>query len=384
MEHYDYLIIGGGMAADAAIRGIREVDEQGTIALVSAESDPPYNRPPLSKGLWKGKPLEKIWLKSEMHGVELRLNCRVDRIDPHAKRVMTEDGEILSYSKLLLATGGRPRRRPGNDENLLYYRTVADYRRLNELVKHHDEFTVVGGSFIGAEIAAALAMNGKQVRLVLRGETINENLFPREIGEFLNKLYLEKGVELITGQDVTAIGRCGHSLMVKTRGRNGTGTHEFQAEAVVAGLGIVPNVELAQDAGLYIDNGIWVDEFLRASSPDIYAAGDVASFHHPVLGQRRVEHEDNALAMGKHAGRNMAGAAERYTHIPYFYADLFHVGYEAVGALDSRMELVIEWVRPFEEGTIYYRAHGRVRGVLYWNIFGQVERGRELILSEAS
>ncbi len=381
MQHYDYLIIGGGMTADAAIRGIREVDAHATIGLVSAESDPPYNRPPLSKGLWKGKPLDKIWLKTERHGVEMRLNCHIERIHPDSKRVITEDGEVLSYGKLLLATGGRPRLLPGSDENLLYYRTAKDYRRLRELTERHDKFTVVGGGFIGAEIAAALAMNGKQVRLIIRGDTINDHLFPHEIGQFLNNLYRQKGVELISGQDVTAIGRCDNRLMVKTRGRNGQSTHEFEAEAVVAGIGIVPNAELARDAGLYVDNGIWVDEFLRTSNPNIYAAGDVASFHHPVLGRRRVEHEDNALTMGRHAGRNMAGAAERYAHIPYFYSDLFEVGYEAVGELDADAEKVVDWVKPFEEGTIYYRKDERVRGVLYWNRWGQVDEGRKLILS---
>ena len=143
------------------------------------------------------------------------------------------------------------------------------------------------------------------------------------------------------------------------------------------------NVELAQRAGLYVDDGIWVDEYLRTTAPDVYAAGDVASFHNPSLGQRRrFEHEDNANAMGRAAGRNMAGALEKYHYLPYFYSDLFDFGYEAVGEMDPAAEQIMEWKRPFEQGTIYYVRRGRVRGVLYWNDFGQVDAGRALIAGQ--
>lgn len=146
------------------------------------------------------------------------------------------------------------------------------------------------------------------------------------------------------------------------------------------GLGIEPNIELAQASGLAVDNGIVVDAYLRTSHPAIYAAGDVAAFEQTALGKRmRVEHEDNANSMGRHAGRNMAGMDAPYHHLPFFYSDLFDVGYEAVGELDARLDTVTDWREPYREGVIYYLETGRVRGVLLWNIWGHIEAARELI-----
>src|SRR5206468_1153756 len=155
---------------------------------------------------------------------------------------------------------------------------------------------------------------------------------------------------------------------------------EITVDNVVAGLGIQPNIDLAKSAGLKVTDGIVVDEFLRATHPDIYAAGDVAAFLNPALSKRiRVEHEDNANTMGRHAGRNMAGKSEPYNHLPFFYSDLFELGYEAVGELDARLETVADWKTPFREGVIYYLREGRVRGVLLWNVWGQVDAARQLI-----
>jgi 3-phenylpropionate/trans-cinnamate dioxygenase ferredoxin reductase component len=155
---------------------------------------------------------------------------------------------------------------------------------------------------------------------------------------------------------------------------------EVVVDGVVAGIGIEPNVDLAKAAGLEVDNGIIVDEFLRTSHPHIYAAGDVAAFYSPALAKRiRVEHEDNANSMGRLAGRNMTGKSEPYHHLPSFYSDLFELGYEAVGEVDSRLETVADWKEPNEEGVIYYVQHGRVRGVLLWNVWEQVEAARRLI-----
>jgi 3-phenylpropionate/trans-cinnamate dioxygenase ferredoxin reductase component len=155
---------------------------------------------------------------------------------------------------------------------------------------------------------------------------------------------------------------------------------ELIGEVVVAGLGIVPGVELAEEAALDVDNGILVDEFCRTSHPDIYAAGDVANFANPALGARiRVEHEDNANTMGRVAGLNMAGRATPYHHLPFFYSDLFDLGYEAVGDVDARLETVADWKEQFREGVVYYLKSGRVRGVLLWNTWGQVDHARALI-----
>jgi len=167
---------------------------------------------------------------------------------------------------------------------------------------------------------------------------------------------------------------------VRIRGVKDSSDREVVLDGVAAGIGIQPNVELAGMAGLEVGNGILVDQFLRTNHPDIFSAGDVASFYNPALGKRiRVEHEDNALTMGRLAGRNMAGELEPYHHLPFFYSDLFELGYEAVGELDARLETVADWRDPFKEGVVYYLSEGRVRGVLLWNVWERVGAARALI-----
>lgn len=375
MTTYQYLIIGGGMTAAAAVDGIREVDATGSIGVISAESDAPYDRPPLTKGLWKGDPLDAIWRKAKGKAPELHLDCVVKEIRRKEKQVIDRDGNIYSYEKLLVATGGRPRRLPFDDDQIIYYRTLADYRRLRALCEKGDRFAVIGGGFIGSEIAAALAMNGKKVTLIFPGHDICDRLFPRELARYVSGIYKEKGVELMPGEKVVASEAHGNQHALKT-----TSEKAIVVDAVVAGIGIEPNIELAESIGLTTENGVIVDEFLRTKEPDIYAAGDVAAFYSPALKKRmRVEHEDNANTMGRLAGRNMAEKSEPYDHLPFFYSDMFELGYEAVGEVDSRLETFADWKRPNEEGVIYYLKDGRVRGVLLWNVWEQVEAARKLI-----
>ena len=375
MTDYRYLIIGGGMTAAAAADGIREVDSTGTIGLISAEPDSPYNRPPLSKALWKGEPLETIWRKTENKRVEMHLCRIVKEIVPTQKRVVDDEEKVFTYEKLLLATGGKPRRLPFGDGQIIYFRTLPDYRRLRALTETGRRFAVIGGGFIGSEIAAALALNGKEVVMIFPGKDIGDRLFPRALAEFVSSFYRNKGVELLAGEKIIGLEARGNQRVLKT-----STDREIVADCVVAGVGIEPNVELAQSLGLKIENGIVVDEFLRTSHPDIHAAGDVAAFYNPALEKRiRVEHEDNANSMGRLAGRNMAGKSEPYDHLPFFYSDMFDLGYEAVGEVDSRLETFADWKRPNEEGVIYYLESGRVRGVLLWNVWEQVEAARQLI-----
>lgn len=375
MTHYRYLIIGGGMTGDSAAQGIRELDYDGDIGLLGEEKDPPYNRPLLSKGLWKGKPLEKIWRHTEKYNVDFHLGRRAEGIDVQARQVTDDQGDTYTYDKLLFATGGRPHRLPFGQDLIIYYRTLEDYRRLHATAQQHRRFAVIGGGFIGSEIAAALAMNGKEVTMIFPGLGIGGYLFPPELSKFLNDYYRQKDVQVLTGDWVTGFERRGEELVLHT-----SRERQVVVDGVVAGLGIEPNVELAQQAGLTLENGIYVDDLLRTSQPDVYAAGDVAMFYSPELGKnRRVEHEDNANVMGRTAGRNMAGAAEPYHYLPYFYSDLFDLGYEAVGAVDSRLQVVADWEEPFRKGIIYYMERRRVRGVLLWNVWEQVEAARELI-----
>jgi 3-phenylpropionate/trans-cinnamate dioxygenase ferredoxin reductase component len=375
MKAYKYLIVGGGMTADAALHGILEIDPTGSIGLIGDETDLPYNRPALSKGLWKNKPLESIWRKTETLGADLHLGHCVTAIDPAGHTVTDDKGEIYKYEKLLLATGGTPRRLPFGGDHIIYYRNLADYRRLRQISAHAQSFAVIGGGFIGSEIAAALAMNGKKVTMLMPETGIGTRLFPPDLAEFVTAYFRQKGVEVVPGDSLVKMDQIEGGYRLTTR----TG-RTLVAEGVVAGIGLQPNIDLALQAGIKVDRHIVVDEYLRTSQPDIYAAGDVVEFYNPILVKTiHVEHEDNANQMGRQAGRNMAGAGEPYNHLPFFYSDLFELGYEAVGDVDSRLEIVADWEERFQKGVLYYLAGGRVRGVLLWNVWGQVDNARRLM-----
>jgi len=326
--HYSYLIIGGGMTAAAAVQGIREIDSNNPIGLIGAEAQPPYKRPLLSKALWKGEPFAQVWIDIELQDVELFLGRQAQVLDAAGKQVTDDQGTVYTFDKLLLATGGTPRRFPWGSDQIIYYRTLADYRWLRSLTEEGQRFAVIGGGFTGSEIAAALAMNNKYVVMLFPETKISERICGPDLSQFLNNYYGQHQVELLAGERAIGVERRGAQVVLTTQ--QGMA---LLVDGVIAGIGIEPNTELAQAAGLKVENGIVVDELLRTSHPDIYAAGDVANFYNVALGKRlRVEHEDNAITMGKQVGRAMAGQATPYTHLPFFYSDLFDLGYEAVGS----------------------------------------------------
>ncbi len=379
MKRFKYLIVGGGMTADSAIRGIRKIDPSGTIAMFCDESDPPYDRPPLSKGLWTGKPFSSIWRSPNGLDVDMHLGQKIVSVDASRKSAADEAGNNYAYEKLLLATGGSVRRLPDADDSVIYFRTAGDYRKLRALCERGSEFVVIGGGFIGSEVAAALAMKGKRVTMIFPSNGIGSHIYPPDLMAFLNSYFEVKGVKLLDSETVKSV-RAKDGKTIVTTGKG----IEIAADGVVAGLGLLPNTGLAEQAGLIVDNGIVVDELLRTSNPDIYAAGDVANFYSAALDKRmRVEHEDNANVMGELAGRNMTGQTDIYSHQPYFYSDLFDLGYEAVGELDSGMDIVEDWKETFRKGVIYYLRDGRVRGVLLWNTWGQVAAATQLIAEKA-
>ena len=375
MTGYKYLIVGGGMTADAAAKAIRETDAKGTIGIISSDPHAPYARPPLSKALWKGESEDTIWKHTETANVAMQLGRRVTAINPGKKTVSDDRGNAISYEKLLLATGGTPRRLPLPSEQIIYYRTYDDYRRLRALATEKLKFLVLGGGFIGSEVAAALRMSGRDVTMLIPEDGIGARVYPADLSRFLVDYYREQGVDVRTGEGLASLTPSAGKVLVKT-----TRGEEIAVDVIVAGLGIQPNVDIAEQAGVHVENGILVDEMLRTNVPDIFAAGDVANFYNPQLGTRiRVEHEDNANSMGAAAGRSMAGQGTPYTHLPFFYSDLFQLGYEAVGELDPRLETEADWKEPFREGVVYYLKDGRVRGVLLWNTWGQVDNARALI-----
>lgn len=377
MAKSKYLVIGGGMTGDAACKGIRSLDPDGSIVLVGDEPDPPYARPPLTKGLWLGKEEDSIWRGTSEQGVELRLGRSVTGLDLDARMATDDQGETYEYERVLLATGASPRMIPGVPEGVVYYRTLADYRAVRAAVEEQKQVVMIGGGFIGSELAAALETNGAAVTMVFPEEGIGSRLFPSDLALSLNEYYRGRGVEVAAGELVSGIERTDGSFRVT--GKSGA---VFAAEVVVAGLGVVPRVELAEAAGIATEDGIPVDDRGRVTGwDDVFAAGDVARFPAAGLGERlRVEHEDHAKSHGHLVGRNMAGADEPYDHLPFFYSDLFELGYEAVGVLDSRLETLAEWVEPYRKGVVCYRdASGHPRGFLLWDVWGKVDAARALI-----
>ena len=363
------------MTADSACRGIRDHDADGTIGMIAAESHEPYARPPLSKGLWTGKEESSVFRGTPELDVDLRAGRRVVALDLDSRDVTDDTGETHRYEKLLLATGGTPRRLPSGGDGVIYYRTLDDYRRLRALAGDGVRAAVVGGGFIGSEIAAALTINGCDVTIVFPEPGIGARLFPAELSSFVNEYYREKGVTVLAEELIE------EASSGSVRTKDGT---TIEADAIVAGLGIVPATDLAEAAGLEVEDGVLVDELGRAGGrDDVFAAGDVARFPVPALGgTRRVEHEDHANTHGRVVGANMAGADTPYDHLPFFYSDLFDLGYEAVGDVDSELDQVAEWAEPNRKGVVsYVDGDGRARGFLLWDVWDKVDSARELITS---
>ncbi len=375
MRHYAYLIIGGGMSADAAVKGIRGIDEDWEICVLGSEPVPPYKRPYLTKQLWKGKPVESIWLETTNFDVTLELDKTVTAIDLGDNHVIDHEGTQYGFDKLLIATGGTPRRLPFDVEGIIYYRTFDDYNELRRLCDRGEHFAVIGAGFIGSEIAAALAMNEKRATMIFPGDAIGSHVYPADLAKYVTDYYIDRGVTIRPGETAEQVERSGDTYKVKT-----SSGAEIEADGVIVGIGISPNTKLAEAAGLEVDNGIVVDTHLRAGPENVFAAGDVANFHEHGLNKRtRVEHEDNAVTMGKHAGEAMAGHMKPYTHQPYFYSDMFDLGYEAVGELRSDHETFSDWQEPFKKGVVYYLSDSRVVGALLWNVWDKVPAARDLI-----
>lgn len=378
MEHiHDYLIIGGGMAADAAAKAIAEVEAGANIGMVGDEASPPYQRPPLSKALWKGdKSPAELDLATAGSGATLYQGRRIEMLDRAAHVARDDRGDSYRYRKLLLATGATSRQLPfEGGERVIHFRTLQDYQTLRRFAQPGAFIAVIGGGFIGCELAASLCSLGCKVTMLFPAPTLGAGRYPDDLARNLDDYYRSKGVDLRSGVQVTGSEPTDGGVELTLSDGS-----LLRVEAAVAGIGVTPNTALAEQAGLAVDNGIVVDAQLRTSDADIWAAGDVANFHSTALDRRmRVEHEDAAVSMGRHAGRAMTGITDEYTATPFFYSDLFDLGYEAVGLLDTRLQVVEDWKEPYREGVVYYLEAGRVRGVLLWNVWDQVDAARELI-----
>lgn len=380
--NYQYVIVGGGHAGAAAIEGIRAQDPTGSILLLTRENHPPYHRPPLSKGLWSGKSTrDELPIHPDSfyrdHRVEMVLRREAVELDPAQRRLWDDHGTTYDYGELLLATGLRPRRLdvPGAEsEGVHYYRSLEDYLFLSGYLPRFQHALVLGSGFIGMEMAAALRTVDKEVTLLYPGEYPLQRVLPRDLGLFVADYYRDKGVETVSGEGVARIEERSE-LMVFT-----TGGNDITTQLILAGIGADPVTDLAEAAGLEVGNGIEVDEYARTSDPHIYAAGDVAEFPYLALDRRmRIEHWNHAVEHGAAAGANMAGANRPYTVMPYFYSDLFDLGWEAVGAVDSSLDAHAVWKEEHREGMVFYLNEDVIRGVLLWNVWDHVDWARNVI-----
>jgi len=380
---YRYVIVGGGLAGASAVESIRERDQDGTILLLGNEKHLPYHRPPLSKKLWTGqKNVSQIRVHDfefyDEKDIDLEMGIEVVAIDPVRKTVTESQGASYTFEKLLLATGGVPRRlsAPGGDiDCICYYRTIDDYLRLRHDLAKGRTAAIVGGGYIGSEIAAALNGQGIEVTLIMHGSWPARRIFPEGLGMAIKADYIAHGVRFIDNDEPARIDRIVERYAIQTKEGE-----RLESDILIVGVGIDPATGLARKAGLEVGDGVVVDECLRTSHPDIYAAGDIAFFPYKALGvSTRIEHWDNALNQGRIVGRNMAGAREPYDYMPYFFSDMFEFGFEAVGDVDAGLDTFADWQEENAKGVIYYLRDGQVRGVMMCNVWDKVDAARALI-----
>ena len=331
-----YVIVGAGLAGATAARTLREQGFGGRVVLIGDEGDPPYERPPLSKDYLMGRTdREATFVRPRHwyadHGIELRTGVAVAGIEPAAHAVSLADGSRMNYTKLLLTTGSAPRRLdlPGGELGRVHYlRRIGDSDRIRTMFRTASRVAIVGGGWIGLETAAAARAAGLEVTVLEPGELPLLRVLGPRVARIFADLHRAHGVDLRCGARVTEIaGDDDHATGV----RLSDGSH-LAADAIIIGIGVTPNTRLAEQAGLKIDNGIWVDEHLRTSDENVYAAGDVANAYHPVLGrQLRVEHWANALHQAPVAARAMLGQDAAYDRLPYFFTDQYELGMEYTG-----------------------------------------------------
>jgi 3-phenylpropionate/trans-cinnamate dioxygenase ferredoxin reductase subunit len=373
MNTYTYIIIGGGIAGGNAAGSIREIDPEGTIALVTEEVHPPYQRPPLSKAYLQGKAkLNKVYLHKANHyterDIKLITESRIIKISPDKHTVVLENGQELMYGKLLLATGGHTWRLPiaGHDlPGVFTLRSIEDADAIREIATPGKHALVLGGSFIGAEVAASLSIMGLKVTMVFPESRLLVRAVPEELSVFLHNMYKKRGVRILNG---TTPQKLEGDVCIKRA--HLSNDEILDVDMVVMGVGIKLNTQLAKEAGLALTDAgaIIVDETLRTSAPDIYAAGDIAAWPDPTFNTRlRVEHWDVAREQGAQAGRNMAGTPEAYTALPYFFSDLFDFSFEAWGNLTAWDHTVLQGSLDANNFTFYYFTDEQIVGILAVN-----------------
>jgi 3-phenylpropionate/trans-cinnamate dioxygenase ferredoxin reductase component len=382
-----FVIVGAGMAGGKAAETLREEGFDGRIVLVGAEPHRPYERPPLSKDYLRGEG-GMAWLQEDegwyaQNDVELRTSANVEAIDPSASAVTLAGGERLEYDRLLLTTGAEPRRLPldGADlDGVHLLRTVEDSDAIKTAFEAGGRMVVIGGGWIGCEVAASARQKGMDVTLVEPLELPLLRVLGPELGALYRDVHVDQGVEMLLGTGVEAIEGSGRAERVRTSdGRT------IDCAAVVVGIGVAPRTALAEAAGLQVDNGILTDERLQTSAEGVFAAGDVANATHPVFDRRvRVEHWANALEQGPAAARAMLGRDVRYDKVPYFFSDQYDVGMEYAGLHDPGSdELVVRGDMAAREFVAFWLRGDRLIAGMNVNVWDVSDPIQELVRSGA-
>ena len=380
------VVVGGGLAGANAAFALRENGFTGRVVLVSEEEEPPYERPPLSKEYLRGeKPIEAAHVKPladyEANGIELLRGRRAVTLDPRRRQVNLDDGTNLGYDALLIATGAAPRKLSSTQaylDGMHYLRTVADADALREAASRSHAIVVIGGGWIGSEVAASLRQLGHDVTLTTNLERPLQRLLGPEVAEVYRQVHLENGVRLAHGH-VSLIEGDRHVTGVRL-----SDGQRLPADLVVVGVGAAPRIKLATRGGLDTrDGAITADEYLRTSVPSIYAAGDVAAAWHPRFGRHlRVEHWDNAIRQGKAAAANILGANQPYARTPYFYSDQFDLGMEYRGHAPEWSRVVIRGDVAAREFHAFWLADGRVSAAMNVNLWDDGKELKRLVDSE--
>lgn len=346
MRSYKYVILGGGLAAGYAAQEFAASGvEPGMVCIVSDEHTLPYERPPLSKDFLAGEETaEDILINDpdfyEENGITVLLNHRVDRVDLEAKQLHA-DGEAIAFDKLLIATGSHLNRldAPGAQlDNIFYLRRIDDSRAIRRAAQEAKRAVVVGGSFIGMEVTSVLQDAGVETTMVFPQDRVWASFFTPEMSQFFENYYRERGVTFVKGQTAQSFEGDDDGRVARVVLASG---EKLDADLVVLGIGVAPNVALFQDSPLHVDDGIVVNRFLETNMPDVFAAGDVARYHDVIYDQpRHIEHWDNAYSQGQHAAQVMTGRYEPFVHVPYFFSDVFDLSYEFWGDTAEADEVV--------------------------------------------
>jgi len=333
------VIIGAGQGAGQAAASLRQAKYEGDITLIGDEAYPPYQRPPLSKAYLSGElPIERVYVRAEKFytdkNIDLKTNTRVESIDPQGKSVTTDSGETIAYEKLLIATGSRPRKLSiaGSDlQGIHYLRTISDVDAIKDSMSTAKNIVIVGGGYIGLEVASVAVSSDLNVTVMEMEGRILQRVTTPEMSAFYHKLHTNRGLNILTNSTVS-----GFTGTDKTNGvlfKNEAGEEsEIPADLVIVGIGIIPNIELAEVAGIHCDNGIVVDDHCRTSMQDVYAIGDCCNHPNPILNRRlRLESVPNAMEQARVASANILGDDKVYAAVPWFWSDQYELKLQMVG-----------------------------------------------------